>query len=129
MTDPREPLGRLVHQTRLDHETERAAAEGRATFFLGTWEERGEHQHELDMRIGSVIAEVVRAGVRGRFGHALREHYLAGITCDRGRKEDNPVCACSRIFLGWHPSVGEAVEAWIVHVMDVAGSEEGTDHG
>ena len=74
--------------------------------------------------MAAAVAEVVRAEVRGRFGQALREHYLAGISCDRARHEDNPVCACSRVFLGWHPSVGEAVEAWIAHVMDVAGSEE-----
>ena len=124
MTDDREPYGRLVHQTRLDREAERAAAEGRQRFNMPPWEGRTEDQRGLDNRIASVIAEVVRAEVRGRFGHALREHYLAGISWDRARHEDNPVCACSRVFLGWHPSVGEAVEAWIVHVMDVAGSEE-----
>ena len=62
-------------------------------------------------------------------GTALREHYLAGISCDHARKEDNPVCACSRVFLGWHPSVGEAVEAWIGHVMEVAGGEGEAGNG
>lgn len=49
----------------------------------------------------------------------LREHYLFAITCDHERKQDNPICACSRIFLGWHPTVGAAVDAWIEHVMSI----------
>jgi len=53
----------------------------------------------------------------GIFRYVLREHYLTGITCDHERGMDNPVCACSREFLGWHPSVGAAVEAWIGHVL------------
>jgi hypothetical protein len=56
MSDDRESLGRLVHETRLAHEAERAAAEGRATFLLGAWEDRTDHQRELDMRIGSAVA-------------------------------------------------------------------------
>lgn len=47
----------------------------------------------------------------------LREHYLAQITCDHDSKQDNPVCACSRVHLGWHSSVGTAVDAWITHVL------------
>jgi hypothetical protein len=47
----------------------------------------------------------------------LRAHYLAEIICDGAQERDNPVCACSTVFLGWHPSVGTAVEAWIDHVM------------
>jgi hypothetical protein len=91
--------------------------------WVKSWAELDERDREADDRIYSVVAEIVRAKVRGQFGRALREHYLAGISCDHARKEDNPVCACSRVFLGWHPSVGEAVEAWIGHVMEVAGSE------
>ena len=75
------------------------------------------------------IAGAVAAEVRGRFGGVLREHYLAGITCDGAQERDNPVCGCSRVFLGWHPSVGEAREAWIRHVMEVAGGDrEGANH-
>lgn len=123
-----EILGPLVHLTRLKHDAGLAAKEGRERFRLGEWDQRPEHQQDLDIAIAGAIAEVVTAAVRGRFGEVLRVHYLAGITCDRARKEDNPVCACSRVFLGWHPSVGEAVEAWIVHVMEVAdGDEEGGD--
>ena len=54
--DPREPLGRLVHETRLAHEADQAAAEGRHRFNLGSWEERTDAQHELDMRIASAVA-------------------------------------------------------------------------
>jgi hypothetical protein len=77
--------------------------------------------------LDSAYAETVRReqaeAKLAAIGTALREHYLAGITCDRAREEDNPVCACSRVFLGWHPSVGEAVEAWIGHVMEVVSDE------
>ncbi len=55
----------------------------------------------------------------------LREHYLLAITCDHERRQDNPICACSRIFLGWHPTVGAAVDAWIEHVMSTANGTEG----
>lgn len=48
----------------------------------------------------------------------LREHYLMQITCDHERKMDNPVCACSLVNLGWHPSVGAAVDAWIEHALE-----------
>ena len=54
--DPREPLGRLVHDIRLAHEADQAAAEGRARFRLASWEEGAPSQRELDMRIGSAVA-------------------------------------------------------------------------
>jgi hypothetical protein len=65
MSDDRESLGRLVHETRLAHEAERAAAEGRATFLLGAWEDRTDHQRELDMRIADAVAvrAVADAGI------------------------------------------------------------------
>lgn len=56
MPDPREPLGRLVHDQRLACEAEQAAAEGRHKFNLGEWEERSDAQRELDMRIASAVA-------------------------------------------------------------------------
>ena len=52
----------------------------------------------------------------------LRRHYLTQITCDHERKMDNPVCACSLVNLGWHPSVGDAVDAWIDHVIGELGA-------
>ncbi len=56
MADPREPLGRLVHEQRLAHEAGRAAEEGRVAFFLKSWEERTVAQRDLDMRIGAAVA-------------------------------------------------------------------------
>lgn len=47
----------------------------------------------------------------------LRQHFLAQIVCNHDTGQDNPICACSMVFLGWHPSVGEAVEAWIDHAL------------
>lgn len=124
MTDPREPLGRTLGEVL--HRARVAGGEQRPRPWPPEkWADRDPQLRALD----EAMAGAVAAAVRERFRHALREHYLAGITCDRARKEDNPVCACSRVFLGWHPSVGEAVEAWIGHVMEAAGSEEGADHG
>jgi hypothetical protein len=82
-TDPREPYGRLVHDTRLAAEADRAAAEGRQRFRLGEWDERDEFQCELDMRIGSAIAAraVADAGAadtrRDAQLFALRSHLPA----------------------------------------------------
>jgi len=70
------------------------------------------------------IAGAVAAKVRGRFGEVLRDHYLMNVICDPERKMDNPVCGCSRVFLGWHPSIGAARDAWIGHVMDVVSGNE-----
>lgn len=50
----------------------------------------------------------------------LRGHYLSHVTCNEETHRDNPVCACSTVNLGWHLSVGDAVEAWIQHVIEEA---------
>ena len=82
MPDPREPLGRLVHEQRLAAEADRAAQEGRQHFLLAPWEERSDGQQEMDMRIGSALAaegrrdaekELIR--LRLKVG-ALRRLYL-----------------------------------------------------
>lgn len=54
--DPREPLGRIVHEQRVALDAELAAAEGRERFRLGDWGDRTAQQRELDMRIGSAVA-------------------------------------------------------------------------
>jgi hypothetical protein len=59
----------------------------------------------------------LRAAERADLAEVLSGHYLAAITCDHDLKRDRPECACSLVDLGWHPSVGEAVQAWIRHVM------------
>jgi hypothetical protein len=60
------------------------------------------------------------------FRDVLRAHYLADVICDHERARDNPVCACSLVFLGWHGSVGLAVEAWVDHVMAEAATMDAT---
>jgi hypothetical protein len=59
-----ETLGRLVHETRLACEADRAAAEGRERFRLSPWEERDGWQRELDMRIGEAVAAAGRERFR-----------------------------------------------------------------
>jgi hypothetical protein len=55
----------------------------------------------------------------------LRQHWLRAMECDHATGRDKPHCACSRVDLGWHPSVGEAVEAWLAHVSGVGVPAEG----
>lgn len=50
---------------------------------------------------------------------ALKEHYLAAIVCDHEKKNDTPICACSRVHLPTMPTVGKAVDVWVDHVMEV----------
>lgn len=63
----------------------------------------------------------------GRFAAVLREHYLSAITCDHKLRIDQAVCACSRVNLGWHHHVGDAVESWIQHVLAALARPEGAD--
>lgn len=51
----------------------------------------------------------------GHVQATLKRHYLAGIECSHERGMDLPMCACSLVDLGWQPSVGAAVDAWITH--------------
>lgn len=64
--------------------------------------------------------ERLLAGTRQTWADVLADHYLMSVECDPVRKLDNPVCGCSRVFLGWHPSAGEARQAWISHVAGIA---------
>lgn len=72
-------------------------------------------------------ADSAAAAERERWQAALAEHYLMGINCDPDTKRDNPMCGCSRIHLGWHPSVGAARQAWIDHVVGLIESAPGGD--
>jgi hypothetical protein len=55
----RESLGRIVHETRLACEAERAALEGRKRFNLEPWERRTYEQQETDMRMAEAVARAV----------------------------------------------------------------------
>lgn len=60
---------------------------------------------------------------------ALADHYLMGINCDPETHQDNPMCGCSRIHLGWYPSIGEARQAWIDHVTAVVADADAAADG
>lgn len=49
----------------------------------------------------------------------LRQHWLRAMECDHATGQDKPHCSCSQVDLGWHPSIGAAVEAWLAHVSGV----------
>jgi hypothetical protein len=64
------------------------------------------------------------AAERERWIAILAVHYLIDVICDPETRRDNPVCGCSQVFLGWHPSIGEARQAWIDHVAGLLAVEE-----
>lgn len=79
--------------------------------------------------LDSSIAEHERAEratetERARWLAALADHYLAGVVCNEATRQDNPVCGCSLVHLGWHNSIGEARQAWIDHVLAVVTGEQ-----
>lgn len=51
----------------------------------------------------------------------LQQHWLHAIECDHEKKVDRPICACSQVDLGWHATVGAAVDAWLQHVAQASG--------
>ena len=54
---------------------------------------------------------------RENLAHVLRDHYLAGVHCDHEANTDKPSCSCSMWNCPPQPSVGEAVERWVEHVL------------
>lgn len=118
MLDETPSLGEVLHRAR-----EAGNAVRIRPLIPEDWADRDPRLQALDEAMAAAVAAVVRE----RFRAALREHYLAGITCDGAQERDNPVCGCSRVFLGWHPSVGEAREAWIRHVLGVVDRDKISD--
>jgi hypothetical protein len=81
MSDPREPLGQVVHQVRRDFEAERSALKDRPGFLMLPWEERHPEQRELDMRIGSAVAARAVADLKAQVREVVdgwMAHYPAG---------------------------------------------------
>lgn len=62
---------------------------------------------------------------RERLRAALGDHWLAQVECDHEAKRDRPICGCSEVDLGWHPTVGAAVQAWIDHLFAALDNQEG----
>ena len=55
--------------------------------------------------------------LRAGFADVLRKHWLTGIECNHEARTDVATCYCSRWRSEPQPSVGEAVERWIEHVL------------
>lgn len=55
-----------------------------------------------------------------RMRAALREHWITGIECDHVNKTDRAVCSCTVWRCEPMPTVGDAVDCWISHVLSVA---------
>lgn len=56
--------------------------------------------------------------------HSLRAHWLSAIECDHDGHRDRPICGCSMVDLGWQPTVGDAIEAWVRHVEREAQADD-----
>ena len=127
MTDPREPLGRLVHDARLACEAERAALEGRQRFNLEPWERRTYEQQETDMRIGAAVAAQALAD-------AAPEPMTAA-ECDRLRQmADEHGSAVTAVRLGLDLAAPlDAAERGIIaaarEALKVLSGEEGASDG
>lgn len=52
-----------------------------------------------------------------RLRERLYEHWLVSVDCDHEAKTDIATCSCSQWRDVPHPSVGEAVKAWIDHAL------------
>jgi hypothetical protein len=70
----------------------------------------------LQGRIESLETQLATERSKSIPMRVLKDHYLVTVECDHNTKQDRPICACSLVDLGWHPSVGHAVEAWIDHL-------------
>jgi hypothetical protein len=73
----------------------------------------------ISLELAAKCETVAVDGLRARIETVIKAHYLAGIECSHERGMDLPMCACSQVDLGWHPNVGEAVDAYVKHVMEV----------
>lgn len=71
-----------------------------------------------ELVIAPARQEVKHLQATERLAHILKDHYLTGIQCDSVKKLDWPTCQCSMVDLGWHPSIGQAVDAWVEHVLE-----------
>jgi hypothetical protein len=80
----REAAGRIVHDTRLACEAERAALEGRKKFHLEPWERRTYEQQETDMRIAEAVSAAVRDGSEEKAKLAAVAAYLEERKGDAG---------------------------------------------
>ncbi len=67
--------------------------------------------------VGRLAAKAGDQWMMGLMRSHLREHWLANIICDHEAKTDTAVCSCSMWRDELHPSVGDAVDAWIEHVF------------
>ena len=114
MPDDREPLGRLVHQTRRDFN-----AGLDKPFGLGEWEDRHPKQRELDMQIGAAVA----VAVREQDGARLAEVRQAAVTF---RSVRAGVLHPEAEAL-WH-AVIQVIDKVPLGGQEQERSEEGSDH-
>jgi hypothetical protein len=62
-----------------------------------------------------LLGEIER--MPAQFAATLRGHWLTGIKCDEVTGTDTATCFCTVWRSEPKPNVGDAVEAWIAHVL------------
>lgn len=73
-------------------------------------------QEARTARLGKALAEVTNTDA---VAAVLREHWLTGVECDHAARTDVATCYCSTWRSAPQPTHGEAVEAWVQHVLEL----------
>lgn len=107
-SDPRESLGRIVHETRRDFEAERSELKDRPGFILQPWEERHPEQQELDMRIGSAVAARAVADAKGSAGMARQRVLRTRMALDAAEARLAEIRETVSTFLAYYGDSGLA---------------------
>lgn len=116
--DDSDALARIVHDQRLAHEADQAAAEGRKRFIMGSWDERAEVQRELDRRIASAVA--ARAVHDAGIDLAAKEMEVLKLRAQLARVQN----LADQLATAAHPTVGGTFAAGIgLKFQAILGSE------
>jgi hypothetical protein len=78
---------------------------------------RSDHAQALIREEEKGYAKGVRDS-RRQFAETLRKHWLWQVECQHAEKTDTPRCFCSLWVCDPQPSVGQAVERWVEHVLE-----------
>ena len=127
-TDEREPLGRLVHETRLAFN-----AKQDKPFGLLSWEERHPSQQELDKRIGHAVANYALAENAATYGISCTSCAArldrASAERERAERAEARLAAIAEHCRGHLRLPGSCCPHLAEEILAVIGSEEEAGHG
>lgn len=74
--------------------------------------------HAFALETAFLVSELLKRDAKvERVREVIGHHWLTALKCDEATKTDVATCYCTVWKSDPKPSVGEAVEAWIDHVM------------